>query len=61
MSDFIDGYDCAIRHMLILMETISKKSELERAIRRQQETVKKIIEEEEKNERENNVDSSARA
>ena len=40
MSDFIDGYDCAIR--------------------RQQETVKKIIEEE-KNERENNVDSSARA
>lgn len=61
MSDFIDGYDCAIRHMLILMETISKKSELERAIRRQQETVKKIIEEEEKNERENHVDSSARA
>ena len=50
MSDFIDGYDCAIRHMLILMETISKKSELERAIRRQQETVKKIIEEE-KNEK----------
>lgn len=60
MSDFIDGYDCAIRHMLILMGTISKKSELERAIRRQQETVKKIIEEE-KNERENNVDSSSRA
>ena len=60
MSDFIDGYDCAIRHMLILMETINKKSELERAIRRQQETVKKIIEEE-KNERENHVNSSARA
>lgn len=60
MSDFIDGYDCATRHMLILMETISKKSELERAIRRQQETVKKIIEEE-KNERENHVDSSSRA
>ena len=60
MSDFIDGYDCAIRHMLILMKTISKKSELERAIRRQQETVKKIIEEE-KNERKDNVDPSARA
>ena len=60
MSDFIDGCDCAVKHMLILMETISKKSELERAIRRQQETLKKIIEEE-NNERENNVDSSARA
>lgn len=60
MSDFIDVYDCAIRHMLILMETISKKSELERAIRRQQETLKEIIEEE-KNERENHVDSSTRA
>ena len=60
MSDFIDGYDCAVKRMLILMETISKKSELERAIRRQQETLKKIIEEE-NNERENNVDSSARA